>query len=157
VEIETLEMPKASGFSAEIFQCRLKVDGEFRRYVLRHDPVDSALFVDLDNSHQAAVIAVLHAARKVPVPAILGEERDPSVLGSPFFVMGHAKPAGGQRDLAAFLHTGASRRLEPSLRHAFPRAPSRDYPVTIGETRSETLARLRRPEHPIRQAPRAAI
>ncbi|MEH6828982.1 phosphotransferase family protein [Parasphingorhabdus sp.] len=89
VEIETLEMPKANGFSAETFLFGLKVDGALRRYVLRRDPVDNALFVGLDNSHQATVIAALHAARNVPVPAILGEERDPSVLGSPFFVMEH--------------------------------------------------------------------
>jgi aminoglycoside phosphotransferase (APT) family kinase protein len=89
VAILGLDIPKANGFSADIFLVKLKVDAEIRRYVIRRDAQESALFPGLDMSHQAAVMNALHAAGKVPVPSILGEESDCSYLGAPFYVMGH--------------------------------------------------------------------
>jgi aminoglycoside phosphotransferase (APT) family kinase protein len=61
------------------------VDGPVDRLVLKVQPA-SGIFEPYDVLREAAVLRGL-AGTDVPVPEVLGEERDPAALGAPFFVM----------------------------------------------------------------------
>jgi aminoglycoside phosphotransferase (APT) family kinase protein len=103
VTISDLDIPVATGFSNEtVFFTAHWVDGNDpheERFVARIEPADGGLFpvqtaatavsVELQQrimSHLADP-ATGADATKAPMPATLGHEPDPAVLGQPFFVM----------------------------------------------------------------------
>ncbi len=55
-------------------------------FVLRVQPDAASVYPDCDVARQYRVMAAL-AGSAVPVPALLGLENDPTLLGAPFFVM----------------------------------------------------------------------
>jgi aminoglycoside phosphotransferase (APT) family kinase protein len=57
------------------------------RFVVRIQPGEDSLFLRPDVAREATVLQAVEAAGTVPVPHVVGVETDPSVLGSPFFVM----------------------------------------------------------------------
>jgi aminoglycoside phosphotransferase (APT) family kinase protein len=61
--------------------------GRAERFVVRVQPGQDSLFLRPDVAREAAVLSAVGAEGGVPVPGVLGVESDPSVLGSPFFVM----------------------------------------------------------------------
>ena len=98
VEITSVERP-ASGYSAETLILPTKVrrgDAESdERFVLRRETPDPAVYpvqapaLDVEVWIQHAVMDALHRHSTVPLAPLVGYESDPSVLGSPFFVMGY--------------------------------------------------------------------
>ena len=93
-----VEVPVGTGFSNET----VIVDTAWRdggcdreeRYVVRIEPADGGMFPPQTPSCavsvevQYRVMRAVAEAAVVPVPPLFGYEPDPSVLGSPFFVMG---------------------------------------------------------------------
>lgn len=90
VEVAEVEVPSASGLSAEtvLFRARWTDGGQAvdRRLVARVQPRDAGLFMAYDLGMEFRVMAAL-GATPVPVPEAVFEEPDPSVLGAPFIVM----------------------------------------------------------------------
>jgi aminoglycoside phosphotransferase (APT) family kinase protein len=84
--VSDLSIPKA-GFSNETVLGRLSAAGEQLDFVVRIQPTGHQLFVEPDALFQAAMMKALRRAGGPPVPTVLFEESDPSVLGAPFFVM----------------------------------------------------------------------
>lgn len=90
LEVSGLDVPTASGFSNEtVFFDAAWHEGagaRSRRLVARLQVDGPGLYPDPDIRAQYAVMRALHG-RGVAVPEVLWFETDPSVLGTPFFVM----------------------------------------------------------------------
>lgn len=93
VEVTDLTPPSGTGYSSETLLCtaRFDMDGveHERRYVARLEPTRPGVFPTYDIDLQHDVMAAMAENTSVPVPEMLWQERDPDVLGSPFFVMAH--------------------------------------------------------------------
>jgi aminoglycoside phosphotransferase (APT) family kinase protein len=85
VDVTDVEIPAASGFSAETLMFNAAWDGGSGRYVARVEPDGTGLFPSYDVIAEARVIDAI--GDTVPVPTIVGAEDDPALLGTPFFVM----------------------------------------------------------------------
>lgn len=89
--------PKAVGYSADttLFAAAYETaEGPVeRKFVLRSEVPDPAIYpaqvsgIDVDIDIQRRLMESVAAASSVPVAPILGYEVDPSVIGTPFFVM----------------------------------------------------------------------
>lgn len=86
VVVSDLSIPKA-GFSNETVLGRLRSGEEETEFVVRIQPTGHQLFLEPDALFQARMMKSLAAVDGVPIPRVLFEESDPSVLGSAFFVM----------------------------------------------------------------------
>lgn len=88
--VSTLSGPAATGFSNDtlLFDVTYERDGrhETRALVCRVEPTGFGIFERYDVGIQYRVMDALRAT-DVPVPAMFGMERDPALLGAPFFVM----------------------------------------------------------------------
>jgi aminoglycoside phosphotransferase (APT) family kinase protein len=85
-QVLSCEAP-AGGISSETLIIDIQQSGHAPRpLVVRVQPhVHQQVYLDADVKTQCA--AMRTAAGKVPVPELVWEEDDPSVLGQPFFVM----------------------------------------------------------------------
>jgi aminoglycoside phosphotransferase (APT) family kinase protein len=92
VDVEPVEVSLGSGFSAEIlFVDVTYTDAEGRKrqsLVVRRQPMDFEVVLGSSLALQGNMMAALYAWGGVAVPAWIGMELDPSVLGMPFLVMG---------------------------------------------------------------------
>jgi aminoglycoside phosphotransferase (APT) family kinase protein len=90
VRVGPLSGPSATGFSSDtlLFDLRLEEDGAraTRALVCRAEPSGFGVFPRYDVALQYRIMDAL-AATDVPVPRMVGLERDPALLGAPFFVM----------------------------------------------------------------------
>lgn len=83
-----------SGFSAETSIVDVTVGGEARKYVLRREVPDPAVYpqqapgLDVEIDIQYRTMEILHREGAVPLAPLVGYEADDAVLGAPFFVMG---------------------------------------------------------------------
>src|SRR3954449_159709 len=93
VTITDLTPPSGTGYSSEtlLFTAQFDLDGETqqRRYVVRLKPTRQGVFPEYDIDLQHDVMAALAAKTTIPVPRMLWQEHDTSVLGSEFFVRAH--------------------------------------------------------------------
>jgi len=93
VTITDLTPPSGTGYSSEtlLFTARYTVDGheQERRYVARLKPTRPGVFPEYDIELQHDVMNALAHHTTIPVPEMLWQEHDPSVLGTEFFVMLH--------------------------------------------------------------------
>jgi aminoglycoside phosphotransferase (APT) family kinase protein len=91
VEVGPLSGPAATGFSSDtmLFDLSTEEDGrpKTRALVCRAEPTGFGVFPSYDVARQYRIMQAL-APTEVPVPAMFALERDPSLLGAPFFVMG---------------------------------------------------------------------
>jgi aminoglycoside phosphotransferase (APT) family kinase protein len=89
--ISSLTTAKGAGFSAETIFVELgySMNGAPRTdsLVLRREYEGTDLFLDADPGMQCNVLQAMAAHPQIPVPAVIGMETDPAVLGAPFFVM----------------------------------------------------------------------
>jgi aminoglycoside phosphotransferase (APT) family kinase protein len=92
VRVGELRAPNANGFSniTALFEAAWRIGGAetHRKLVARIEPAGEALFPTYDVGRQFEVIKALESSA-VPVPHVLGLERDATILGAPFFVMEH--------------------------------------------------------------------
>lgn len=90
--VAPMDVQLGSGFSAEIFFVDVAYTDEAgpqrRTLVVRRQPQTFEVVFESDLSLQANMMAALDARGDVPVPAWIGLERDPALLGAPFLVMG---------------------------------------------------------------------
>ncbi|MEY2422492.1 MAG: hypothetical protein QOI95_2559 [Acidimicrobiaceae bacterium] len=93
VNITDLTPPSGTGYSSEtlLFTAQYESDGETeqQRFVARLKPTRPGVFPEYDIDLQHDLMAALAAKTTIPVPDMLWQEHDASVLGSEFFVMGH--------------------------------------------------------------------
>jgi aminoglycoside phosphotransferase (APT) family kinase protein len=93
--VEPMDVQLGSGFSAEIFFVdvvyRDEAGPQRRTLVVRRQPQTFEVVFDSDLSLQANMMAALDKRGDVPVPAWIGMETDPAVLGAPFLVMGRVE------------------------------------------------------------------
>lgn len=93
--VEPMDVQLGSGFSAEIFFVAVAYEGQAgpqrRTLVVRRQPQTFEVVFGSDLSLQANMMAALDARGDVPVPAWIGMETDPDVLGAPFLVMGRVE------------------------------------------------------------------
>jgi len=86
--------PGASGVANETLLCDATwtAHGEARAgaFVVRTQSPDF-LYKDADLSNHVAMSRALSDVAGVPVPTVVGDERDASILGQPFFVMEHVE------------------------------------------------------------------
>jgi aminoglycoside phosphotransferase (APT) family kinase protein len=91
VELGEFRGPGATGFSNEtlIFDAAYGVDGRphTASYAVRVAPNGYALFPDAVFETQYRVLQLVGEHTTIPVPGVRWLERDPAVLGAPFFVM----------------------------------------------------------------------
>jgi aminoglycoside phosphotransferase (APT) family kinase protein len=85
LELTRLERA-AAGQSNDTVLCDVAVAGRTERLVVRRQAAGPTIFRDPDVIREAMVLHGL-AGTAVPVPRVRWIERDPSVLGAPFFVM----------------------------------------------------------------------
>jgi aminoglycoside phosphotransferase (APT) family kinase protein len=92
VQVTAVAFAGGAGFSADILltEISLTLNGERqqRSLVVRRQPQSFEVVFGSDLTLQARMMAALDARGDVPVPAWVGMETDPAVLGSPFLVMG---------------------------------------------------------------------
>ncbi len=112
VSLSELRGPGATGFSNET----LMVDATWARdgrteetgFVVRVAPTGYSLFPDPAFDVQYRVLRALGEHTAIPVPAVRWYEKDPSVLGAPFFVMdevkGRVPPDNPPYHVAGWLH-----------------------------------------------------
>jgi aminoglycoside phosphotransferase (APT) family kinase protein len=93
--VEVREITRLSGgYSAETLRVEARVDGRDARYVLRREMPEPSVYpqqapdLDIEIEIQWRAMSGLARAAKLPLAPLVGFERDPSVLGAPFFVMG---------------------------------------------------------------------
>jgi aminoglycoside phosphotransferase (APT) family kinase protein len=90
--VAPMDVQLGSGFSAEIFFVDVAyVDAagaQRRTLVVRRQPQTFEVVFGSDLRLQANMMAALDARGDVPVPAWIGIEEDPALLGAPFLVMG---------------------------------------------------------------------
>lgn len=93
--VAPLDVKLGSGFSAEIFFVDVTyVDAtgpQQRTLVVRRQSPKFEVVFDSDLRLQAGMMAALDKRGDLPVPAWIGLELDPSVLGAPFLVMGRVE------------------------------------------------------------------
>ncbi len=89
-EITSIERPEGNGMSSETLLFDAAWDGETHALVARVAPadVDVPVFRSYDLEMQFRVMQLVAGRSDTPVPECLWLEPDPSVIGSPFFVMG---------------------------------------------------------------------
>lgn len=91
----SVDVQPGSGFSADIFFVDVAYEDESgpqqRSLVVRRQPQTFEVVHDSDLSLQAHMMAALDARGDVPVPAWVGLETDPELLGAPFLVMGRVE------------------------------------------------------------------
>ncbi len=119
VEVTDLVVPQASGFSNETFLFSAKWSDALGSVplVLRSQPQTHALFPEIDLIEQQYMsMKLLGEHSDVPVAKVLWAERDPSVLGQPFFVM---ERLDGQvpGDNPPYLLEGFVVDMTPAVRH----------------------------------------
>jgi aminoglycoside phosphotransferase (APT) family kinase protein len=95
VSVGEFSRPK-SGYSAETWMFSARPVGpgaEAARFVLRKETPDPAIYpqqapgLDVEVEIQFRVMSAIAEHSAVPIAGLVGFERDPGVLGSPFFVM----------------------------------------------------------------------
>lgn len=86
VTVSDLSIPKA-GFSNETIIGAARVEGAEVEFVARIEPTDHQLFLEPSAAFQAAMMRSVGRTGRVPVPEVILEEQDASVLGAPFFLM----------------------------------------------------------------------
>ncbi len=95
VTVYSLEKQQGSGFSAEILFADVgystAAGDQRRRLVVRRQPQSFEVVFGSDLKLQASMMAALDARGDVAVPAWVGIEHDPDVLGAPFLVMGRVE------------------------------------------------------------------
>jgi aminoglycoside phosphotransferase (APT) family kinase protein len=93
VTITDLTPPSGTGYSSEtlLFTARFDSEGSTheKRFVARLKPDRPGVFPEYDIDLQHDVMAALAAKSTIPVPEMLWQEPDASVLGTPFFVMAY--------------------------------------------------------------------
>ncbi|MEY2459378.1 MAG: hypothetical protein QOG30_1208 [Acidimicrobiaceae bacterium] len=93
VTVTDLTPPSGTGYSSEtlLFTAQYERDGDAQegRYVVRLKPTRPGVFPEYDIDLQHDLMAAMAAKTTVPVPEMLWQEHDPTVLGSEFFVMAH--------------------------------------------------------------------
>jgi len=100
VQIHALDRISGGGYSGDLLmgQASWRIDGRKhdQGFVVRIEPTpDYQLFLDTNFEAQYRVLDVLHDKSTVPVPATLGFEEDPEVLGSRFYVMDRVSGSPG--------------------------------------------------------------
>ncbi|MEX2255209.1 MAG: phosphotransferase family protein [Acidimicrobiia bacterium] len=91
--VTSLDAPSTNGMSSEtvLLDASWNDDGVRREHALvvriAPDPANVPVFPEYDLDRQAQTMRVVREHCDVPIPKVLWSERDPSVLGSPFFVM----------------------------------------------------------------------
>lgn len=89
VTIRDLTPPSGTGYSSETLLFTAEFEGEQRRFVVRLKPTRRGVFPEYDIDLQHDVMAALGAKTTIPVPQMLWQEHDESILGASFFVMSH--------------------------------------------------------------------
>ena len=91
VTVSTLSRPVATGYSNDtlLFDATWMTAGQtyVEAMVARIEPDGWAIFPDVDVGRQYDVMAAVAANCDAPLPALIGREDDPAVMGAPFFVM----------------------------------------------------------------------
>ena len=135
VTVAELEVPDGTGFSNEtlLFDVSYREDGESQTnsMVARLQTPEPTIFPDLDVTKQARVMEAVAAHSDVPVPDVLWVEEDPTVLGTPFFVMEKIEGVI-PTDMPSYNDTGFLTRVSVPERHA------------LWESAIEKLARVHR-------------
>jgi aminoglycoside phosphotransferase (APT) family kinase protein len=92
VTVAPVEVQLGSGFSAEIFFIDVGYEdangAQRRTLVVRRQSGEHEVVYGSSLELQAGMMAALHRRGDVPVPAWIGIETDPALLGAPFLVMG---------------------------------------------------------------------
>jgi aminoglycoside phosphotransferase (APT) family kinase protein len=93
--VDVREIARLSGgYSAETLRVEASVAGRDARYVLRREMPEPSVYpkqapgLDVEIEIQWRAMAGLARAAELPLAPLVGFERDASVLGGPFFVMG---------------------------------------------------------------------
>lgn len=90
IEVSELSGPGATGFSSDtlMFDLQYRQDGALqqRSLVLRTEPAGVGVFPEYDIDLQYRVMQALSGAG-IPIPRLVWQERERSVIGSPFYVM----------------------------------------------------------------------
>jgi len=93
--VAPMNVQLGSGFSAEIFFVDVSYEDaggpQRRTLVVRRQPQNFEVVFGSDLALQANMMAALDARGDVPVPAWIGMETDPGLLGAPFLVMGRVE------------------------------------------------------------------
>jgi aminoglycoside phosphotransferase (APT) family kinase protein len=79
--------PGATGFSNETIIVDATHGGETERLVVRVAPTGYTLFPDAAFEEQYQILVTLGEKTSIPVPSVRWYEKDPSILGAPFFIM----------------------------------------------------------------------
>lgn len=106
-----------SGNSNETVLFTASWPGGHERLVVRIQPGPDSLFLRPDVAREAAVVRAVADCGTVPVPRVLGIERDSAVLGSPFFVMS-AVDGRVLIDMPTYHRKGWMKDLDPATRRA---------------------------------------
>jgi aminoglycoside phosphotransferase (APT) family kinase protein len=110
LELQEIARPKG-GFSAHTLLLKIGSNLNGKRsehhWVLRLEQTGREIFPDTDISRQVQMMRAL-APHRIPVPVVLGFERDRSVLGGQFLVMervfGHSLPQHPSYQVTGLLH-----------------------------------------------------
>lgn len=90
--VAPMDVQLGSGFSAEIFFVDVAYADDAgpqrRTLVVRRQPMHNVVVFESSLTLQANMMAALDRRGDVPVPAWVGIETDPTLLGAPFLVMG---------------------------------------------------------------------
>lgn len=111
-EVEHLETPSTSGFSAETLIFR----AGGADYVAKVAPTGYQIFPEPRFEEQYRVLRELHA-RGLAVPEVFWYEPDPGLLGAPFFVM-EAAAGRAPSDMPPYHQAGWVTEIPPSERAA---------------------------------------
>lgn len=119
VTVGELQVPGGTGFSNEtlLFDVSYREGGDERARSLvgRLQTPDATVFEDLDVTKQAKVMQAIGAHSDVPVPEVLWAEEDPSILGTPFFVMEKVEGVI-PTDVPSYNEVGFVTELDPASR-----------------------------------------
>jgi aminoglycoside phosphotransferase (APT) family kinase protein len=127
-------------------------DAAGRRWVLRRPPLHGVLPSAHDVLREHRVMTAL-AGSAVPVPATVGAEASPGVLGAPFFVMEHVAgvvlrtPADSEATLTAGQRRHAAHRLVETLARLHDIVPERVGLGDLGRHDGYVHRQLRRWSH----------
>jgi aminoglycoside phosphotransferase (APT) family kinase protein len=106
-----------SGNSNETVLFTAAWSGGEERFVVRIQPGEDSLFLNPDVVREARILQAVETQGTVPVPHVVDVESDPSVLGSPFFVMS-AVDGRVLIDMPTYHRGGWLKELDPQLRAA---------------------------------------
>ena len=87
IELNELSFPESSGESSVSLIINAQNQGKEVKFVCRMKPLNSEVFDEHDLPLQYQLMQ-LAAANGVPVPPLLGQEQDESLIGSDFYLMG---------------------------------------------------------------------